>query len=109
MTRSDTVVGCPVPPGYTSTALGRPPTPLVKKRRLGRTGLMVSEIGFGGHSWSYAKVPDGGKMRVASEKEALEMVRTGLEMGVNYFDSVTPHPEHTVPGKAVKKLNPRKG
>ncbi len=70
---------------------------------------MVSEIGFGGRSWSYAKVPDGGKMRVASEKEALEMVRTGLEMGVNYFDSVTPHPEHTVPGKAVKKLNVRKG
>lgn len=80
----------------------------VKRRRLGRTGLMVSEIGFGGHSWSYAKVPDGGKMRVVSEKEALEMVRAGLEMGVNFFDSVTPHLEHIVPGKAVKKLNVRK-
>ncbi|NQT83483.1 aldo/keto reductase [bacterium] len=82
--------------------------PEVKRRQLGRTGLMVSEIGFGGHSWSYAQVPDGDKMRVASETEALEMVRTGLEMGVNFFDSDTPQLEHTVPGKAVRKLNARK-
>ena len=31
----------------------------VKSRVLGKTGLKVSEIGIGGHSWAYKQVPDG--------------------------------------------------
>ncbi|MHC4426388.1 MAG: twin-arginine translocation signal domain-containing protein [Planctomycetota bacterium] len=33
--------------------------PKVKYRVLGKTGLRVSEIGIGGHSWSREKIPDG--------------------------------------------------
>ena len=32
---------------------------LVDGKPAGKTGLKVSEIGFGGHSWSYRRVPDG--------------------------------------------------
>lgn len=51
-------------------------------RQLGKTGLRVSEVGFGGHSWAYQRVADGkgGYRRVALE-EAVEMIRAGLEMG----------------------------
>jgi hypothetical protein len=31
----------------------------VKYRVLGKTGLRISEIGFGGHSWAYKQIPDG--------------------------------------------------
>ncbi len=91
-----------------SGALGAAPSGVVKRRQLGRTGLTVSETGFGGHSWAYERIPDGEKMRVVSESEALEMIRTGLDLGVNFFDSVSPHLEHIVPGKVVKKLGVRK-
>ena len=44
----------------------------VKRRALGETGLQVSEIGFGGHSWAYARVNDGsGKLRKPSLDEAM--------------------------------------
>ena len=77
-------------------------------RQLGRTNLRVSEVGFGGHSWAYKRVPDGkgGYRRVALE-EAVEMIRAGLEMGVNFFDAGTPADEHVLPGKVLKRLNCR--
>jgi len=31
----------------------------VKYRTLGKTGIAISEIGIGGHSWAYKRVPDG--------------------------------------------------
>jgi len=37
---------------------GGPKPPQVPRRTLGKTGLEVSVVGFGGHSWSYARVPD---------------------------------------------------
>jgi len=81
----------------------------VRKRKLGKTGLAVSEIGFGGHSWSYARVGDGrGGKRKPTFDEAVRMISVGLEIGVNFFDSCTPEEEHTVPGEAVKRLNKRK-
>ena len=80
----------------------------VKRRTLGKTGLQVSEIGFGGHSWAYARVPDGtGGMRKTSLDEATRMISIGLDMGVNLFDSCTPLEEHSTPGQVIKRLKAR--
>ena len=85
-----------------------PPAGTVKKRDLGRTGLRVSEIGFGGHSWAYARVPDGrGGLRKPSLDEAARMIARGLDLGVNFFDSCTPEEEHSVPGEVIKRLGKR--
>jgi aryl-alcohol dehydrogenase-like predicted oxidoreductase len=82
----------------------------VPHHTLGETGLSVSAVGFGGHSWSYARVPDPatGKKRPPTQDEAKEMIRLGLDMGVNYFDGCTPYSEHEVPGKALHDLGKRK-
>ena len=80
----------------------------VGQRVLGKTGLRVPEIGFGGHSWNYARVPDGsGGMRRVNLDEAQRMISLGLEMGVNFFDSCTPLEEHSVPGEVIKRLKKR--
>jgi len=80
----------------------------VKHRTLGKTGLSVSEIGFGGHSWSYRRVPlPGGGYRKPTIEEATEMIRLGLEWGVNFFDSCTPLEESSVPGEALRRLRAR--
>lgn len=93
----------------TAPAAALPPfAGVVRKRTLGKTGLKVSEIGFGGHSWAYARVPDGrGGLRKASLEEAFRMISLGLEMGVNFFDSCTAEDEHTVPGEVIKRLGKR--
>ncbi len=81
----------------------------VRKRALGKTGIEVPEIGFGGHSWSYARVGDGrGGKRKPTLDEAMRMISLGLEMGVNFFDSCTPEEEHTVPGEVIKRLKNRR-
>jgi len=80
----------------------------VKYRTLGKTGLMVSEVGFGGHSWAYKRVPLGnGQYRQVNLDEATEMVGVGLDMGVNWFDSCTPLEESGTPGEALKRLKRR--
>jgi len=77
-------------------------------RMLGKTGLRISEVGFGGHSWSYRQVPDGkGGLRNVSIEEAVEMIRVGMAMGVNFFDSCTPLVESSTPGEALKRLKAR--
>jgi len=48
----------------------------MRKRRLGRTGLMVSIVGFGG-------IPIIARPRA----EAVKVVRRGYELGINYFDT----------------------
>lgn len=80
----------------------------VKYRRLGKTGLKVSEVGFGGHSWAYKRVPDGqGGYRKVTVDEAVEMIRAGMDMGVNFFDSCTPLEESGTPGEALWRLKKR--
>lgn len=81
---------------------------VVGRRVLGKTGLKVSEIGFGGHSWNFKRVPDdkGGLRRVTLD-EARNMISLGLDMGVNFFDSCTPREEHSVPGEVIKQLRRR--
>jgi aryl-alcohol dehydrogenase-like predicted oxidoreductase len=89
-------------------ALGAAPAGQVRQRTLGRTGLKVSEIGFGGHSWNFKRVPDGqGGMRRTTVEEAMRMISLGLEMGVNFFDSCSPREEHSVPGEVIKRLKKR--
>ncbi len=81
----------------------------VARRPLGRTGLEVSQVGFGGHSWAYKRVPDGsGGFRAVTLSEAERMIGAGLEMGVNFFDSCTPPEEHSVPGEVIKRMKKRK-
>lgn len=85
------------------------PTPgLVPKRTLGKTALKVSEIGFGGHSWSYRRVPDGhGGFRKVTVDECAEILAAGMELGVNFVDSCTPMEEAATPGAALAKLKAR--
>jgi len=92
-----------------STAAGAEPVEgKVRYRQLGKTGLKVSEIGFGGHSWAYARVPDGkGGLRKTTVDEATEMIALGLEMGVNFLDSCTPLEESFTPGEALRRLAAR--
>jgi L-galactose dehydrogenase len=52
----------------------------MQRRPLGRTGLQVSVVGFGGS-------PIGGVFRPVSQAEADATVRTALELGINYFDT----------------------
>lgn len=95
--------------GDTDQADGTQPTPgKVQHRTLGKTGLSVSEIGFGGHSWSYKQIKDSqGNRRKVTIDEATEMIRVGMEMGVNYFDSCTPLEECSIPGEALNRLKKR--
>ena len=80
----------------------------VKHRVLGKTGLSVSEIGFGGHSWAYKQVPDGkGGLRRPTVDEAAEMIAAGLDVGVNFLDSCTALEESSTPGEAIKRLKAR--
>lgn len=80
----------------------------VKHRVLGKTGLSVSEIGFGGHSWAYKQVPDGqGGYRRPTVEEATQMIAAGLDMGVNFLDSCTALEESSTPGEAIKRLKAR--
>ena len=50
----------------------------MRYRRLGRTGLSVSEIGLGAAG-----------LRLSSTEYAVQMVRRALDLGVNYFDTAS--------------------
>jgi predicted aldo/keto reductase-like oxidoreductase len=80
----------------------------VKCRTLGKTGLQISEIGIGGHSWAYKRVPDGkGGLRRPTVDEAVRMIGTSIDMGVNFLDSCTALEESSTPGEALKRLGAR--
>jgi aryl-alcohol dehydrogenase-like predicted oxidoreductase len=57
------------------------------KRRLGRTGLMVSEIGLGaleiGRDWGIV----AGDLRKPAEEEAMRVLEMGAHLGMNLIDS----------------------
>ena len=48
----------------------------MQKRRLGRTDLLVSQVGFGG-TWISELAVD----------QAIAVVRYAFELGINYFDT----------------------
>ena len=74
----------------------------VKYRTLGRTGLEVSEIGFGCGNV-------GGLMIRGSEQEQIEAVSRALELGINYFDTAPLYgngQSETNLGKVLTELMP---
>jgi voltage-dependent potassium channel beta subunit len=67
-------------------------------RRLGRSGIKVSEIGLG--SW----VTFGNQI---SEETAIELIRTAYDQGINFFDNADMYANgqaEVVMGKAVRDL-----
>ena len=52
----------------------------MKYRTLGKSGLRVSEVGYGCGNV-------GGLMIRGSEEERVEAVKRALELGINYFDT----------------------
>ncbi len=64
----------------------------MKYRKLGRTGLSVSEIGFGGE-W----------LERHEEEESVELVRYAAEKGINIIDCWMPNPKaRDIIGKAME-------
>lgn len=74
----------------------------MRYKALGRTGLQVSEIAFGGVEIG---VPYGigvqGREDMLSEKEAISLLHEALEKGINFFDTARLYGEsETIMGKA---------
>jgi aryl-alcohol dehydrogenase-like predicted oxidoreductase len=71
----------------------------VRYRRLGQTGLEVSELGYG--AWGIGKAQWGG----ADDEESLRSLRRAIERGVNFIDTALAygdgHSEQLV-GRAVR-------
>src|SRR5688572_30013333 len=53
----------------------------MKKRKLGKGGLEVSAIGLGCMGLSFGYGP------AADKRDAINLIRTAFELGVNFFDS----------------------
>jgi L-galactose dehydrogenase/L-glyceraldehyde 3-phosphate reductase len=74
----------------------------MKYRKLGRTGINVSEIGFGCGNV-------GGLIIRGSHKEQLEAVQHALDLGINYFDTAPSYGQgksETNLGKVLSELEP---
>jgi aryl-alcohol dehydrogenase-like predicted oxidoreductase len=74
----------------------------LKYRKMGRTGLKVSEIGFGCGNV-------GGLIIRGSREERLEAVRLALELGINYFDTAPSYGNgrsETNLGRVLDELEP---
>lgn len=66
----------------------------MRRRRLGRTDLMVSEIGFGG-------IP----IKRVSMDEGIKVIKKALELGINFFDTSRTYGDSEEKiGKAVEGL-----
>jgi aryl-alcohol dehydrogenase-like predicted oxidoreductase len=76
----------------------------MRYRRLGRTGLKVSEIGLGalelGRDWG---IPIEGDFGRPDERDAISLVRRALDLGINFIDTAPAYQisEERV-GKALK-------
>lgn len=57
----------------------------MKTRTLGRTGLKVSEIGFG--AWAIGGNAHGNSYGPTDDTESVAAVHRAIEMGVNFFDT----------------------
>ncbi len=72
-------------------------------RRLGRTGMMVSEIGFGG-------LPIGGRWGGVEDEQSLGALQRAFDRGVNFFDTADVyghgHSEELI-GQALAAVRPQ--
>ena len=57
----------------------------MKYRKLGKTGLEVSEIGFG--AWAIGGNKHGNSYGPTNDKESLKAIQKALELGCNFFDT----------------------
>ena len=57
----------------------------MKYRRLGKSGIMVSEIGFG--AWTIALDWWGGKK--IDDEEAIRMLKRAFDLGINFLKPLT--------------------
>src|SRR5215469_17142060 len=57
----------------------------MKYRVLGRTGLKVSEVGFG--SWAIGGNAHGNSYGPTDDKESLRAIGKAFELGCNFFDT----------------------
>ena len=72
------------------------------RRKLGETGVTVSRLGLGGHTF----MPRYGGEGRAERRELLDMVSTALEEGIDVFD-VTIDEERQTLGEIVRELDVR--
>jgi len=73
----------------------------VKNRTLGRTGLKVSEIGFG--AWAI-----GGSWGTQKEEDSLAALNRALDLGVNFIDTAAGYGDgrsERIIGKVLKERN----
>jgi len=74
----------------------------VKYRRLGRTNVMVPEIGLGSHDWGL----DGKASKDSPEyrQERLDVLKKALDLGVNFIDTTNNY-EGEMLGNRLKQIN----
>ena len=75
----------------------------MKKRRLGKTGFEISEIGFGG--WAI-----GGSWGKQEEPESVKALHEALDRGVNFIDTAAGYGDgrsETIIGKVLKERSER--
>src|SRR3989442_6675599 len=75
-------IRCPASEGSYNAAPFAPP---MKTRTLGRTGLTVSEIGFG--AWAIGGNAHGNSYGPTDDTESVATVRHAIDLGVNFFDT----------------------
>lgn len=75
----------------------------MKKRKLGKSGLEVSEIGFGcmGMSFGYGVIAD--------EDQSIKVIRKAVELGVTFFDTAEVYGPFINEELVGKALEPFKG
>lgn len=53
---------------------------IVQTRQIGRTGLNITQLGIGG-------APFGGNFAIVERNDALGVIRSGFEAGLNFVDT----------------------
>src|ERR1700686_725530 len=75
----------------------------MQKRRLGKSGLEVSALGFGCMGMSYGYGPAGGRA------EMISLVRSAVDRGVSFFDTAEAYGPYTNEELVGEALAPFRG